>query len=519
MLRLCSVLHQASTHSSTEIRGKSPGRDYVRRDPEKGLVFPLVSKYYRTFLQSIELEGKRLPRHVEREFEAYLDCGIITRGFVRFACETCRHERIVALSCKKRGFCSSCGSRRMAETAAHLVDHVFPEVGIRQYVFSFPVQIRYLLLRDSKIQSTCLDIVHRALARFLKRRSGVGLDKASQNRLQTGSVTLIQRFGGSLNANPHFHAMVLEGAYLPGQEGATPEFYPLTSISDEDVQALVQIIAQRVIRALKRLGHFEDESEALAEAGGDSEEVLSEIQAASVGSKIALGKNRGHSVRRLGALRRVFTDTPEIKGPLCAAIQGFSLHAGVYCGPKERKKLERVTRYVARPAISEDRLSLDTKGEILYQLKKKYKDGTTHLLFSPLEFLEKLSALVPPPRIHLTRFHGCLGPHSKIRSLIVPRPQLQEKTGASQVPQPHPEEKVKTKSDPPNPAIKRKLTWAQLLARVFGIDMSCPNCHTDLKPISAVFDPQVITRILEHLKIPTKPPDLSPAQLETALEF
>ena len=86
-----------------------------------------------------------LPRFVEDEFRAFLRCGFLAGGFARFRCGDCRTERLVAFSCKGRGFCPSCGGRRMAEGAAHLVDHVFPDVPVRQWVLSVPHRIRYLL--------------------------------------------------------------------------------------------------------------------------------------------------------------------------------------------------------------------------------------------------------------------------------------------------------------------------------------------------------------------------------------
>jgi hypothetical protein len=167
---------------------------------------------------------------------------------------------------------------------------------------------------------------------------------------------------------------------------------------------MVAILAKRVIRFLKKKGYFQDEIDAaLPDGDMTQEELLPELQAASVQSRIAMGERRGQRVRRLGALE--FEDyQPQLKGPLCATSAGFSLHAEVYCAPWEREKLEKLCRYIARPAIAEDRLKLSPSGEILLRLKTKYSDGTSHLLFSGLEFVEKLAALIPPPRIHLTRF-------------------------------------------------------------------------------------------------------------------
>lgn len=86
-------------------------------------------------------------------------------------------------------------------------------------------------------------------------------------------------------------------------------------------------------------------------------------------------------------------------------IAGFSLHAGVAAGAQERDKLERLCRYIARPAVSTQRLSMTRNGQVRYELKTPYANGTTHVIFEPLDFMYRLVALVPKPRVNLTRFH------------------------------------------------------------------------------------------------------------------
>jgi hypothetical protein len=111
-------------------------------------------------------------------------------------------------------------------------------------------------------------------------------------------------------------------------------------------------------------------------------------------------------------------------------VAGFSLHAGVAARADERKKLERLYRYIARPAVSEKRLSLTPNGNVRYQLKTPYREslprersecfghGTTHVIFEPLDFIARLAALVPKPRVNLTRFHGVFAPNSKHRAAV-----------------------------------------------------------------------------------------------------
>jgi hypothetical protein len=101
-------------------------------------------------------------------------------------------------------------------------------------------------------------------------------------------------------------------------------------------------------------------------------------------------------------------------------VAGFSLHAGVVAKAHERQKLERLCRYIARPAVSEKRLSRTANGNIRYQLKTPYRDGTTHVIFEPLDFIARLAALVPEPRVNLTRFHGVFAPNSKHRARVTP---------------------------------------------------------------------------------------------------
>jgi Putative transposase len=107
---------------------------------------------------------------------------------------------------------------------------------------------------------------------------------------------------------------------------------------------------------------------------------------------------------------------------LCANAHGFSLHAAVCWGADQRKELEHLCRYITRPAIANERLKRNRAGDVVLQLKSAYKDGTTQLVMAPLEFMQRLAALVPRPRLHLIRFHSVLAPNAKLRSAITPSP-------------------------------------------------------------------------------------------------
>jgi hypothetical protein len=290
-----AVLRAASAHTV----------QYERRRPEQTLLHRLVREHLETFLAQVQARtGTGLPELVRDEFEAFLECGILAHGFLRVRCADCAHERLVAFSCKRRGFCPSCGARRMAESAAVLVDEVIPRVPVRQWVLSFPIRLRILFAARPELLTPVLRLIHRVIAGFLLKQAG--LKRATAD---TGAVTLIQRFGSAANLNIHLHCQVLDGVY----------------------------------RRTEGEAEFQE-------------------------------------------------------------ARGFSLHAGVRCSAHQRKDLERLCRYITRPAIANERLKRDGAGDVVLQLKSAWRDGTTHIRMSPLEFMQRLAALVPRPRLHLIGF-------------------------------------------------------------------------------------------------------------------
>ena len=157
------------------------------------------------------------------------------------------------------------------------------------------------------------------------------------------------------------------------------------------------------------------------------------------------------------------------------------------CPESERQKLERLCRYIAGPAVAIERLSLTAQGNIRYALKTPYQDGTTHVVFEPLDFLARLAALVPSPRVNLTRFHGVFAPNHRLRARIVP---AQGARAVVQVPS-------EARAAPRHVA----MSWAQRLKRVFDIDIeTCEHCGGVVKIIGSIENPQVIDKILEHLE-------------------
>src|SRR5204862_2555323 len=210
----------------------------------------IVREHLETFLATTaRADPVGPPPFLEQEFRAFLDCGVWARGFARFQCAGCHAETLVPFSCKRRGFCPSCGGRRMAEQAAHLVDHVLPRVPLRQWVLTLPHRLRYLLAYNHALCRAVLGVAVRAVLGFYRRRAA----RTGVRDGRSGAVTVIQRFGGGLQLNVHFHTLLLDGVFAEGEDGSL-EFHAAEPPSDEEVARLLATIYRRVQRLLARRG-------------------------------------------------------------------------------------------------------------------------------------------------------------------------------------------------------------------------------------------------------------------------
>ena len=254
-----------------------------------------------------------------------------------------------------------------------------------------------------------------------------------------------------------------------------------------ELNQLLNNITEKIVSYLEKSGFLEKDAEQpylnLAE---EDDTGMKHLQGSAITYRIATGPLQGQKTLTLKTLPAI------IEGNYSQAVKanGFSLHAGVVCQAKERKKLERLCRYTARGALSEARLSQNDQGQVLYKLKTPYNNGTTHVVFTPLEFIARLAALIPPPKLNLTRYHGVFAPNHKLRKAIT-------------------REKTKKKDNQKSAEVKSaayRLTWAARLKRVFNIDIeTCGQCGGRVKIISTIKDPIVIKKILDHLSKPPEP--------------
>src|SRR6266436_9151359 len=216
---------------------------------------------------------------------------------------------------------------------------------------------------------------------------------------------------------------------------------------------------------------------------------LARMSSASIQGRIALGPRAGARVWRVGD----DPDAPWVlsSAPRHAYIAGFDLHANVAVPAADRTRLEQLCRYLLRPAVAQDRLSLLVDGRVVLTLKTAWTDGTRYLVFEPLELLEKLAALTPRPRINLVLYHGVLAPHARWRARVVAyrAPPVEAPAVASA--------SANASGEPAAAPTSRHWAWADLMRRAFDIDvLACPRCGGRMRLIGTVEDPDAIRAIL-----------------------
>jgi hypothetical protein len=542
---------------------------YAPRRPTETVLYRTVRRNLESFVAyAREHYDGGLPGYVEAELRAYLKCGVFSEGFTRCHCDACGHDLLVAFSCKRRGICPSCAGRRMANTAAHLVDRVVPDVPVRQFVLSLPYELRRLAAFKAEVLGAIARIfVEVVFARYRARAEAGGIDRA-----QCGAVTFVQRFGGSLNLNIHFHTAFLDGVFTRDERGHV-RFHCAAAPETTELQAIVSRVHRRVVAWLRRHGHIdlrpmEDRSNGPPEAGALVACAAIAMQRGAF-AKLAADDDRGAGAGE-GEPRKL---------RFAAEHEGFNLHAGVRIAAGDDLGRERLMRYGARPALALDRLRCLPDGRIAYRVKYTRAGAAKHRVMSPVEFLARLCAITPPPRFPLVRFHGVLGPRSSWRSEVVPRPRdatsvcdraarakgdaRAARNSTSGIPtggKPSPQPRASRETDEadrstpdaatpstttssggspssvasdvihltPNVLAVRQwrrlhegalvattpyVDWATLMRRSFDVDVfACATCGGRLRVLAVITEMEPVRRILAHLGLESDAPPLARAR-------
>jgi hypothetical protein len=496
---------------------------YNPRHPERTLLYQTIAEHYETWAELAsagQFDGQgdlRSPKpHVRQAFANYLQCGIFAHGFARARCADCAHDYFVAFSCKGRGVCPSCSTRRMAETAAHLTDHVFPRLPVRQWVLSVPKRLRYFMQRDGAVLSMVLRIFLRVIAQSLQA-SSPGAANVSKAALHIGAVAFIHRFGSSLNEHVHFHVCVLDGV-----------FDEVTSGADADADAKPQAVAADQSSPSTVIFH---------PARAIDETASAQVQATLRRRILRAFVSRG------------LLESFEAKEMLAYKHSGFSVDTSVRIEARDRAGLERLLRYCARPPFAMERLR-KAGNDLVYRCAKQHSEPggdwrevnkragnqrgvrQDEITLTPLELIDRIAALIPPPRTHRHRYYGALAPNSPLRAAIpamatpaqptpICQPAVLPKqsaagegaagvaTGAAAP--------LSTAPEPPDPVPQKRspahYLWAALIARIYEVfPLLCPICGGQMRIIAFITHSVEIRQILDHIGVDSEPPRMSPAR-------
>jgi len=456
-------------------RHRPSAAQYERHRPERTVLHQVLSEHWGAFVEQAEEQGRPLPRFVQREVEAYLRCGMLEHGLLRLGCPACGFERLVAFSCKKRGFCPSCLGRRMTETACHLRERVLPEVPLRQWVCSLPWDLRLAVGYDGALCSAVVGMFVEQVQQSYRWRAKRHLGLRSVELGHTGAVTFLQRFDSALRLHPHPHTLALDGVYVRDDDGELV-FHPLPAPSAEQVADVARRTAARVRTLLERRAEQQDRTEPTG---------WTVCCAASAQGLSLFGLRAGQPPLRLVDPSQARPDEP------IAIVDGFNLHAARTLHGADHGQVERFCRYLGRPPIAQDRLERLEDGRVRYRFKRAWKDGSTAVDLEPFDLLARLCALIPPPRFNMIRYHGVLSSRAKLRAEVVPSPPEPE-------PEPDPLElqvalpRCVEPDEPP-----RRKRWAWLLRHVFRHDVSvCPRCQGPTTWLEVATEPDAIGRAM-----------------------
>lgn len=442
--------------------------DLSPKDPEQTTLHRIVREHLADFLAAREAAGASMPAFVRDELFGFLRCGVAAHGVALFRCSACNASRVVALSCKGRGFCPRCLGRRMTELALEWTRWVLPRVRIRQWVLSLPFWLRVPLAYRHALALEVHAVAARVIERWYRKKAKqLGVDG------RTGMITVIQRFGSDLACNLHYHLIVNDGVH-----DALGGFTALAAPTMDEMTALATRIAARVTRLLERRSLDEDIDE----------------------SERSLCAALARSARRQGAIahadpeREPDQDADRWAGLIKARVEGFDLECTTVVRGDDRERLEQLCKYVLRAPLADRRLRLLATGEVALELKTAWNDGTRWVTMSADTFLERLCSLVPREREHTTLYRGTLGPHAARRAKVVPH------------------------DEGPRP---KNLTWANLMMHGLSVDVLACACGARMKYVAVVREKQSLARLLRLHRLAQRATPIAPARAppQTDLDF
>jgi hypothetical protein len=417
----------------------------------------------------------------------------------------------------------------MSDTAVHLEAEVFPEVPVRHWVCTFPWGVRAVLGYDQDLCRAAVSAFAQELSRSLKHRAKAQLGLSSVDHALTGSVAVVQRTDGALRLNTHLHVLGLDGVYVEDNQGDL-RFHALPTPSAAEVADVARRTARRLHRAFAKKGrpspwdheHGWGDADDTDPLQADQPGLFACYQAAASGVAVS-GERAGQPVLRLVAGGQTEPDDrprdhQQGTEPVAEAL-GVNLYAKQQVDGRARQKLERLCRYVMRPALSQERLAWRADGRLELTLKSQWKDGTRALVLEPHDLLVRLCATVPPPWFNMIRYFGVLSSHSRHRARVVPSVVDPSRFAPAAAPGDQLELGFGSSTSAVTTPTRGTSRWGWLLRHVFRADVEiCTRCGGSMRWVEAATEQAAIARLLaKHGLAPQPPPErrarAAPSQL------
>jgi hypothetical protein len=485
-----------------------PKFSYQRRTPEDSVLRQIFVQQWPALQRELQLasDGQGLPKFLVKAVEGFLDCGDLSKGFLRLYCKDCHKDQLVAFSCKKRGICTSCDSRRMVELGAHICDSVIGEVPVRQFVVTLPPAYRYLLSWNTTLRSKVLKAVMTSLQRHYLAQ---GYD-AGAKKPQFAALSVLQRFSGALRLWPHWHILVADGVWSKAPDGQRI-FVETPPLDDDALWLLVREIATRATRVIDR--HFAARRKTAEAANSDDNQdpwQTAEPALASLMRQSLFGRDELEALAQPPPGTGLAPATLRKVARLCMEFEGYNVHAATRVSACARERLEQLVRYVCRPVIAAKRLEDLGDGRVRIWLKNEWRGGKNAVVLTKRELATRILAQIPLPRRANLAYFGLWGPAAKDRALVVPalgaRVEHNKRKGkaacgaadAREAEGAQPEVCEKARAAKAK-AAETKLSWSQALQRAFGFDALKCDCGGRRKLIAVIMQAGQVERILRHI--------------------
>ena len=332
---------------------------YRARNPRKSPLWQCAHRHFATFVENYphDYQPRLGPLRpvIPQVPHKFLDCGNLARGFARLRCDHCRHEYLLAFSCKSRWFCPSCHQKNVQTTAAFFTARVLAPVPHRHYVLAIPKMLRPYFQRHRSLLKCLCALAHQSLTEYLRtaaspsppsgERAGV---RGRLDSLHPALILTLHTFGEYLDFHPHVHAVVADGLFT--RDGV---FHPLPELPLQPLEELF----------------------------------------------------RAHVLKFLVTLKLLCPERVQVL--LSWKHSGFNVHHGDPVPPENKAELEKLAQYILRNPFSVEKMTMESPTDtIIYRSRLNPKINRNFEVFTPTDFLAAITQHIPDKGAQMVRYYG-----------------------------------------------------------------------------------------------------------------